>query len=84
VALESAPIQFDPRMATDQASSRVFELAMNGLVTKDETGRFVPDLAERWELLDDGGAGASTCGATCVSTTARSSPPPTWCGPTAA
>jgi peptide/nickel transport system substrate-binding protein len=54
IALESAPIQFDPRMATDQASSRVFELAMNGLVTKDETGRFVPDLAERWELLDGG------------------------------
>jgi peptide/nickel transport system substrate-binding protein len=54
VALESAPIQFDPRVATDQASSRVFELAMNGLVTKDETGRFVPDLAERWELLDGG------------------------------
>lgn len=54
VALESAPIQFDPRVATDQASSRVFELSMNGLVTKDETGRFVPDLAERWELLDGG------------------------------
>ncbi|HEX9799001.1 MAG TPA: ABC transporter substrate-binding protein [Thermoanaerobaculia bacterium] len=54
IALESAPIQFDPRVATDQSSSRVFELAMNGLVTKDENGRFVPDLAERWELLDGG------------------------------
>ena len=54
VALESAPIQFDPRMATDQASSKVFEVSMNGLVTKDDTGRFVPDLAERWEILDGG------------------------------
>ena len=54
VALESAPIQFDPRVATDQASSRVFELAMNGLVTKDEHGRFVPDLASSWEVLNGG------------------------------
>jgi len=54
VALESAPIHLDPRIAADQASSKVFELAMNGLVTKDETGRFVPDLAESWEFLDDG------------------------------
>jgi peptide/nickel transport system substrate-binding protein len=54
VALESAPIHCDPRVATDQASSRVFELTMNGLVTKDEEGRYVPDLAERWELLDEG------------------------------
>ena len=54
VALESAPIQLDPRIATDQASGKVFELAMNGLVTKDEAGGFVPDLAESWEVLDEG------------------------------
>jgi peptide/nickel transport system substrate-binding protein len=54
VALESAPIHLDPRIAADQASSRVFELAMNGLVTKDENGNFVPDLAESWEFLDGG------------------------------
>jgi len=54
VALESAPIQLDPRLATDQASARVFELAMNGLVTQDEDGRYRPDLAESWEVLDDG------------------------------
>lgn len=54
VALESAPIHFDPRLATDQASARVFELAMNGLVTQDEDGRYRPDLAESWEVLDEG------------------------------
>ena len=54
VALESAPIHLDPRIATDQASGKVFELAMNGLVTKDEAGGFVPDLAESWEVLDEG------------------------------
>jgi len=54
VALESAPIQLDPRVATDQASSRVFELALDGLVTKDENGDFRPDLAASWEILDGG------------------------------
>ena len=54
VAVENAPRQLDPRVATDQASSRVFELAIPGLVTKDERGRFVPDLAASWEVLDDG------------------------------
>ena len=54
VALESAPIHLDPRVATDQASSRVFELILDGLVTKDESGDFLPDLAESWEALDVG------------------------------
>ena len=54
VGLESAPIHLDPRVATDQASSRVFELILDGLVTKDETGRFIPDLAASWEALDGG------------------------------
>ncbi|MDX1502029.1 MAG: ABC transporter substrate-binding protein [Thermoanaerobaculia bacterium] len=54
VALRSAPIHLDPRVATDQASSRVFEVALNGLVTKDPEGNFLPDLAERWEILDQG------------------------------
>ncbi|MGH7859608.1 MAG: ABC transporter substrate-binding protein, partial [Candidatus Binatia bacterium] len=54
VALESAPIHLDPRVASDQASSKVFELAMNGLVTKDENGTFVPDLAQSWEFLEEG------------------------------
>lgn len=54
VALESAPIHLDPRVGTDQASSRVFEVMLNGLVTKDPKGNLVPDLAESWEVLDDG------------------------------
>lgn len=54
VALESAPINLDPRLGTDQASSRVFELMLNGLVTKDTRGNLLPDLAESWEILDGG------------------------------
>lgn len=54
VALESAPINLDPRIGTDQASSRVFEVLLNGLVTKDTRGHLVPDLAESWEILEEG------------------------------
>lgn len=54
VLLESGPMHLDPRIATDQASARVFDLVYNGLVTKDTSGRFVPDLASSWEVLDGG------------------------------
>ncbi len=54
VALESAPIHLDPRVGSDQASSRVFELLASGLVSKDPHGNLVPDLAESWEILDGG------------------------------
>ena len=54
VALESAPTNLDPRVATSQAASRVFELMLNGLVTKDRKGNLLPDLAASWEILDEG------------------------------
>lgn len=54
VALESAPINLDPRLGTDQASARVAELVLSGLVRKDPQGNLLPDLASRWEILDDG------------------------------
>lgn len=54
IALDSAPIHLDPRLGTDQASGRVYELMLNGLVTKDIRGNFIPELAESWEILDQG------------------------------
>ncbi len=45
VALRSAPIHLDPRVATDQASSQVLQLVVSGLVTKSPNGDFIPDLA---------------------------------------
>lgn len=54
MALENAPLHLDPRVGTDQASSRVFELALNGLVAKDPHGNLLPGLAESWEILDGG------------------------------
>lgn len=53
VALRSAPIHLDPRVATDQSSSAVLQLVVNGLVTKNPNGDYIPDLAESWEILDD-------------------------------
>ncbi len=53
VALESAPVSLDPRVATDQSSARVFAALLNGLATKDERGNPLPDLAT-WEVLDGG------------------------------
>ncbi|MBP8845823.1 MAG: hypothetical protein KBI26_08320, partial [Thermoanaerobaculia bacterium] len=54
VALESAPLQYDPRLGTDQASSRLYELVYSGLLALDPAGALVPDLALGWEALDDG------------------------------
>lgn len=46
VALETAPLHFDPRVLTDQASWRVADAVFNGLMKKGAAGEFVPDLAE--------------------------------------
>jgi peptide/nickel transport system substrate-binding protein len=54
VALEAAPTHLDPRVGNSQAASRVFEVMLNGLVTKDAVGNLLPDLAASWEILDEG------------------------------
>ena len=52
VALETGPINFDPRVLTDQASWRVQDVVFNGLLKKGERGEFLPDLAE--EMTSEG------------------------------
>jgi len=54
IALKNAPIHLDPRVGSDQSSGRAFELLYSGLVTKDTRGNLIPDLAHKWEILDDG------------------------------
>lgn len=54
VAVTNSPTHLDPRVGTDQTSGKAAQLLFNGLVTKDETGNIVPDLAESWEILDEG------------------------------
>ncbi len=52
IGIESAPTSFDPRHATDAASSRMNGLIYSGLVRLNEKGEIVPDLARSWEILD--------------------------------
>lgn len=54
LAQTNAPTNLDPRVGTDAASGKIAQLVFNGLVTKDPRGNLVPDLAESWEVLDDG------------------------------
>lgn len=44
----------DPAGPTDGLASQVMLLVFDGLVDFDAAGRTVPNLAERWELADDG------------------------------
>lgn len=54
LAQTNAPTHLDPRVGTDAASGKIAQLLFNGLVTKDTRGNLVPDLAESWEVLDEG------------------------------
>ncbi len=53
VGLESSPTHLDPRFATDANSVRIGALIFNSLVRADQNARFQPELAERWEALDE-------------------------------
>jgi len=53
VGLESHPTHLDPRYATDANSARIGALIFNSLVRVDESSRYQPELAERWEMVDE-------------------------------
>jgi peptide/nickel transport system substrate-binding protein len=53
VALESSPTYLDPRYATDAYSERISRLIFNGLLRPDENSRLEPDLAVKWQPIDD-------------------------------
>ncbi len=52
VGIEGTPATLDPRYATDAHGVRIVPLLFNGLLRQDASGRFHPDLAERWEQPD--------------------------------
>ncbi len=52
VGLESSPTTLDPRYATDATSSRIGRLLFRSLLRLDSNFRYVPDLAERWQVKD--------------------------------
>jgi peptide/nickel transport system substrate-binding protein len=49
VDIETSPLSFDPRFATDAISSRIDELIFDSLVKLDARGAFIGDLAESIE-----------------------------------
>lgn len=53
IGLESNPTQLDPRYATDANSVRIGALIFSALTRADEKSLSQPDLAERWEALDE-------------------------------
>lgn len=50
--IESSPANLDPRVGTDGQSEHIDELLFDGLVTRDETFRFIPALAKSWDQPD--------------------------------
>jgi peptide/nickel transport system substrate-binding protein len=48
------PATLDPITSNDMISLRLCELLFNGLVGIDEKQEIVPELAERWEISEDG------------------------------
>ena len=52
IALPGAPVNVDPRVATDAYGEQVLQMTHASLVGRDAAGDPVPDLAERWESPD--------------------------------
>ncbi len=52
-AIESYPLQLDPRYATDANGVRIGNLIYNSLLRADPNSRLRPELAESLRLLDD-------------------------------
>lgn len=48
------PTTLDPITSNDMISMRITELVFNGLVGINEKQEIVPELAERWEMSEDG------------------------------
>ena len=48
------PTTLDPITSNDMISMRITELIFNGLVGINEKQEIVPELAERWEMSEDG------------------------------
>jgi peptide/nickel transport system substrate-binding protein len=54
VAFDTSPTNLDARVGNDQASGRVFDLIYAGLVKFTPESGHAPDVAERWEVAEDG------------------------------
>jgi len=52
IALPGAPVNVDPRVATDAYGEQILQMTHASLVRRDEAGEPLPDLAQRWESPD--------------------------------
>ena len=52
IALPGAPVNIDPRVATDAYGEQVLQMTHASLIRLDASGEPVPDLAERWDSPD--------------------------------
>lgn len=52
-AIESHPLQLDPRYSTDANSVRIGNLLYNALLRYDQDSRLQPELAASWRMLDE-------------------------------
>jgi peptide/nickel transport system substrate-binding protein len=52
IALPGAPVNVDPRVATDAYGEQILQMTHASLVQRDATGEVLPDLAERWDTPD--------------------------------
>ena len=51
-ALPGAPVNVDPRVATDAYGEQILQMTHASLVGRDAAGEPIPDLAQRWESPD--------------------------------
>ncbi len=78
-SIASDPGHFNPAITTGFTQHVVADSIFNGLVGLDENLQPVPDLADRWDISDDGTTYTFTTRA--CGTTARRSPRPTSSSP---
>ncbi|TFH32778.1 MAG: hypothetical protein E4G97_01950, partial [Deltaproteobacteria bacterium] len=52
IALPGAPVNVDPRVATDAYGEQILQMTHASLVGRDAAGEPLPDLAQRWESPD--------------------------------
>ncbi|HLN91266.1 MAG TPA: hypothetical protein VK429_05340, partial [Patescibacteria group bacterium] len=52
IALPGAPVNVDPRVATDAYGEQILQMTHASLVGRDGAGDPLPDLAQRWESPD--------------------------------
>jgi peptide/nickel transport system substrate-binding protein len=54
IGVDLPPLQLDPRLSTDAVSSKMKHLVFSGLMKFDDSLEIVPDVAETYDVSDDG------------------------------